>query len=59
MAEPYYAKKLLFNITKLDLANMDHVRAKLHLSMSDFIRAAIRSYAAEKRLEIFKGEHEG
>ena len=49
----FYAKKILFNIAQADIDGMNEIRAKLGMSQSDFIRNAIRTYTAEKRVEIF------
>jgi metal-responsive CopG/Arc/MetJ family transcriptional regulator len=54
MSSPYYAKKILFNITKLDLDRMDDTRGKMNLEKSEFIRRAIRSYVAEQKLAEFE-----
>ena len=58
MSSPYYAKKILFNITKTDLDRMDDARGKLKLTTSDFIRQAIRAYVAEKMVAEYIRDRE-
>ena len=50
----FYAQKILFNITKTDLDRMNNVRGKLKLTMSDFIRQAVRAYTAEEMVAAYK-----
>ena len=50
----FYAQKILFNITKTDLDRMNNVRGKLKLTMSDFIRQAVRAYVADQMLAEYK-----
>jgi metal-responsive CopG/Arc/MetJ family transcriptional regulator len=56
--KPFYAKKILFNITKTDLDRMDDARGKLKLTTSDFIRQAIRAYVAEQMVAEYIRRHE-
>ena len=58
MSNSYYAKKILFNITKTDLYRMDLVRSKMNLEKSEFIRRAIRAYVAEQMMAEFKNSSE-
>jgi hypothetical protein len=52
----FYAMKILFNITQSDLDCMAVARDKVGLTQSEFIRRAIRSYAAEQKVAEYMRE---
>ena len=51
-----FRKKILFAITQQDLDQIDDMQAKRKLSQSEYIRRAIRVYAAELKIEEYSDE---
>lgn len=58
MSSRFYAQKILFNITKTDLDRMNVMRSKLKLTMSNYIRHALRAYTADQMLAEYKRNNE-